>query len=125
MRNQALPADWPETRLRQVVTLNPSRSEVAELARDAAASFVPMDAIGETGTLRLDTTRPLSEVEQGYTCFCDGDVLIAKITPCFENGKGAVAAGLTNGIGFGTTELIVVRPKEKRTDAAFLYWLFS
>jgi type I restriction enzyme S subunit len=68
-----------------------------------------MDAVGEYGGLRLDEIKQLDEVSSGYTYFRDGDVVVAKITPCFENGKGAIAEGLTNHIAFGTTELHVLR----------------
>jgi type I restriction enzyme S subunit len=119
-----VPAHWNLTRLRFIARFNPSKSEIASLLPETEVSFLPMDAIGDDGSLRLDATRPLSAVEQGYTYFRDGDLLIAKITPCFENGKGALAAGLLGGIGFGTTELIVVRPLPGRAVAAYLQWLF-
>lgn len=80
-----------------------------------------MDAVGELGGLRLDDERPLDDVYSGYTYFRDGDVVVAKITPCFENGKGALADGLTNGVGFGTTELHVLRPS-RTLDARFLFY---
>jgi len=119
-----VPAHWNLTRLRFIARFNPSKSEIGSLPPETEVSFLPMDAIGDDGSLRLDATRPLSAVEQGYTYFRDGDLLIAKITPCFENGKGALAAGLLGGIGFGTTELIVVRPLPGRAVAAYLHWLF-
>jgi type I restriction enzyme S subunit len=119
-----VPAHWTLTRLRFIARLNPSKSEIGNLPPDTEVSFLPMDAIGDDGSLRLDATRPLSAVEQGYTYFRDGDLLIAKITPCFENGKGALATGLLGGIGFGTTELIVVRPLPGRAVGAYLHWLF-
>jgi len=84
-----------------------------------------MDAISDDGSIRLDETRTLAQVENGYTYFRDGDVVIAKITPCFENGKGAVVRGLLEGVGFGTTELIVVRPKPQVTTSDYLGWLFT
>jgi type I restriction enzyme S subunit len=112
------------TRLRFVADFNPSKQEAAALLPDTEVSFLPMEAIGDDGSLRLETTRPLASVEQGYTYFRDGDVVIAKITPCFENGKGALITGLIGGVGFGTTELIVVRPKEHQTLGSFLHWLF-
>jgi hypothetical protein len=59
-----------------------------------------MESVHEYGGLTLDQRRPLAEVATGYTYFRDGDVLAAKITPCFENGKGSIADGLVNGIGF-------------------------
>ena len=79
-----------------------------------------MEAIGDDGTLDLERTRRVGDVASGYTFFEDGDVAIAKITPCYENGKGAVMAGLHEGIGFGTTELIVMRP----TQADRPQWLY-
>ncbi|MCY3628861.1 MAG: restriction endonuclease subunit S [Bacteroidota bacterium] len=89
---------------------------------DEFVSFVPMEAIGEYGSLGLEDVRELTDVYDGYTYFADGDVIIAKITPCFENGKGALAGGLTNGVGFGTTELHVVRPGPK-IDRHFLFYV--
>ena len=81
-----------------------------------------MEAVGEYGGLDLDQTKPLDKVTSGYTPFREGDVLVAKITPCFENGKGAVACGLTNGAGFGTTELHVLRPGPD-LDRRFLFYV--
>lgn len=118
-----VPAHWTVKRLRYVARFNPSRTEIEGLDRDTQVSFLPMEAIGDDGTLVLDRTRPIAEVETGYTYFRDGDVVVAKITPCFENGKGAVIQGLEGGIGFGTTELIVARPKPG-VSAAFLDLLF-
>ena len=116
-----LPESWSRRRLRFDTRLNPVKSEV-ELADDTEVSFVPMDAVGELGGLRLDEQRALDEVYKSYTYFRDRDVVVAKITPCFENGKGALASELTNGIGFGTTELHVVRPGET-LDEHFLFYL--
>lgn len=119
-----VPEHWEVTRLRFAATINPSKTEVAHLDPATDVSFLPMEAIGEDGTIERDRQRTLSEVQSGYTYFRDGDVVVAKITPCFENGKGAVAAGLANGIGFGTTELIVARPIVGRIDSRFLDYLF-
>lgn len=122
---EEVPQDWQIVSLRRVVTLNPSKSELNAIDRSTECSFLPMEAVGEDGTLSLEKVKSIGEVESGYTYFRDGDVTIAKITPCFENGKGAVMRGLTNGIGFGTTELIVVRPNESLITSDFLYWIFS
>jgi len=119
-----VPQHWQLKRLRFAADLNPSKSEIVELSRDTMVSFLPMEAIGDNGSLALGNDRALRELEGGYTYFRDGDVAIAKITPCYENGKGAVMTGLTNGIGFGTTELIVVRPKSGETTAAYLHYIF-
>jgi len=83
-----------------------------------------MEAIGEDGSIDLSRERPLSELMTGYTYFREGDVTFAKITPCFENGKGARMGGLGPGFGFGTTELTVLRPNECVLSGRFLYYLF-
>ena len=119
-----VPEHWATKRLRFSLMLNPSKSEIAEVDRNTEVSFLPMEAIGDDGSLDLERNRPLKEVESGYTYFREGDVAVAKITPCFENGKGAIMRGLSEGIGFGTTELIVARPRSGETDSAYLHWIF-
>lgn len=119
-----VPVHWISKRLRFVADFNPSKAEIAELDSGTEVSFLPMESIGDDGTLSLARTRPIAEVETGYTFFGEGDVTVAKITPCFENGKGAVMRGLTGGIGFGTTELIVARPKAQEATGDYLHWLF-
>ena len=104
-----IPTHWVVLRLKYAATLNPNVSEVRRLVQDTEVSFVPMEAVGEYGGLDLSQTRQLADVASGYTYFSEGDVLIAKITPCFENGKGSLAEGLLNGTAFGTTELHVIR----------------
>ena len=81
-----------------------------------------MEAIGEQGQLDLSATRPVEEVQSGYSRFFDGDVVVAKITPCFENGKGALIRGTLGGVGFGTTELHVLTPGPD-LDGRFLYYI--
>ena len=98
-----VPEEWEIGRLKFFCTINPSKSEIAHLSDNMEVSFLPMENIGEDHTLRLDTNKPLSEVWNGYTYFQNSDVILAKITPCFENGKCSICAGLTNKIGFGTT----------------------
>ena len=120
-----VPEHWEIKRLRFVAALNPSKSEARGLDRLTPVSFLPMEAIGDDGRLSLDQKRMIGEVESGYTYFREGDVTIAKITPCFENGKGAVMRNLLNGIGFGTTELIVARPLPGKTQSQYLQWLFN
>lgn len=116
----AFPSIWPIERLRFSILSNPIRSEVAHWDDETVVSFVPMDAVGEQGEIDASQEKQLAEVYNGYTYFLDNDVLIAKITPCFENGKGAIAKGLKNGIGFGTTEFHVLRPLKEMSE----HWLF-
>lgn len=115
-----VPENWGVERLRFRVKLNPSFSK--PLAADLPVSFLPMEAVGDDGTLDLQRVRLVGEVASGYTFFEDGDVAIAKITPCYENGKGAVMQGLLEGVGFGTTELIVMRPV-RADHPKWLYYL--
>ena len=117
-----IPGHWEVLRLKHATTLNPRMSEVRRLAPDTEVSFVPMEAVGEYGGLNLSLTEELAYVADGFTYFRDGDVLVAKITPCFENGKGSLAEGLLNGIAFGTTELHVVRCRPK-LDKRFAFYL--
>lgn len=117
-----VPEHWSPVRLRYRAQINPSRSELNGTPGTLDVSFVPMESVREYGGLSLDQTRPLAEVATGYTYFRDGDVLAAKITPCFENGKGAIAQDLLNGIGFGTTELHVLRPSPS-LDRHFLFYV--
>jgi len=118
------PEHWDASRLRFVLTLNPSKQEAKGLGEQEMVSFLPMEAIGEDGSLRLEYEKELGECLTGYTYFRDGDVCVAKITPCFENGKGAILRGLKGGLGFGTTELIVARPRGGMITAEFLDYLF-
>ena len=85
-------------------------------------SFVAMPDVSEDGKISTSDIRKYHEVKKGYTSFIDGDVLLAKITPCMENGKGALATGLINGIGFGSTEFHVLRPLYGKADGKWLYY---
>jgi type I restriction enzyme, S subunit len=118
-----IPAHWVVSRIRFMTRMNPSKQEVAHISRDAMCDFLPMESVGEDGILRLENQRLLGEVETGYTFFAEGDVTYAKITPCFENGKGAVMQGLSEGFGFGTTELTVIRPNAGQTDSKYLWYV--
>lgn len=105
-----LPSGWQWVRLGEVCAVNPKRPRLHR-EDNIPTSFVPMSAVDEaTGTFTAIQLRPFAEVRKGYTYFEEGDVLFAKITPCMENGKAAIARGLTDGIGFGSTEFHVLRP---------------
>lgn len=116
-----VPRHWEPKRLRFALRTNPSSKEI-KLAPEDLVSFVVMDAVGEYGGLRLDSEKELSEVGSGYTFFATNDVVVAKITPCFENGKGAIAENLANGVAFGTTELHVLRPGPN-LDPEYLFYI--
>lgn len=120
-----IPEHWEVKRLRFLGLVNPPSGGLKAIPPSLGVSFMPMDALREWGGICLETTKQLSEVSSGYTCFRDGDVLVAKITPCFENGKGAVARGLANAVGLGTTELHVIRPGRRLCADFLAYVTFS
>ncbi len=116
-----LPSSWVETHISEVAEVNP-RKEV-NLQDADLVTFVPMAAVDEiSGTIVSAVDRPYGEVSKGFTHFRDNDVIFAKITPSMENGKSAVALGLTNGTGVGSTEFHVFRPSEA-IEANYL-WRF-
>ncbi|MFC3324425.1 restriction endonuclease subunit S [Mesorhizobium cantuariense] len=103
-----LPKGWAQVTFEDVVEINPRKS--VDLEPDDNVTFVPMAAVNEiSGTIVNGVSRPLREVNKGFTQFAEDDVIFAKITPSMENGKSAVATDLENGIGFGSTEFHVFR----------------
>ncbi len=113
---------WPSKRLRFLTSRHGHDTSHVLLSDKTEVTFLPMEAIGEQGELDLSRVRPIGEVRAGYTQIHDGDVVVAKITPCFENGKGALVRGLLGGIGFGTTELHVLTPG-LGIDGRYLYYV--
>ncbi|MCS7016674.1 MAG: restriction endonuclease subunit S [Gemmatales bacterium] len=111
MERWPLPEGWEWRTLAEVCEINPRRPAI-QRDDDAPTSFVPMAAVDEVeGRLVEVQIRPYGEVKRGYTYFEENDVVFAKITPCMENGKAAIAQGLLDGFGFGTTEFHVLRPR--------------
>lgn len=110
-----------KVRLKYLARINPQKSEIDNLPADTEVSFVPLEKFGTDGSINSEETKPIEEVYDGYTYFREGDIAIAKITPSFQNGKGAICRRLENGIGFGTTELHVIRPNED-TYTKFLWY---
>jgi type I restriction enzyme S subunit len=108
-----IPDEWEWSTIEEICQVNQRDVKLRELPDDLPVSFVPMAAVdAERGVIATPEVRPLSKVRKGFTPFADGDVIFAKITPCMENGKAAIARGLTSGLGFGSTEFHVMRPGE-------------
>lgn len=103
--------------------LNPKKSEISEIDKTIEVSFVPMANVSEKGEVNLSQTKPLESIWNGFTYFREDDVVFAKITPCMENGKGAIMKNLKNKIGFGTTEFHVLRPIDGISTSVWLYYL--
>ena len=116
-----VPKEWVIKRLKFVADINPPR--LPGMADEAQCVFIPMEAMNSDGTFDQSCRRPVAEVKTGFTCFAKDDVIFAKITPCFENGKGALLAGLATDVGFGSTEFHVLRMRKGRTVPRFLYYL--
>jgi type I restriction enzyme S subunit len=112
---------YPLKRLGDCCVINPKRSKVT-LSDSDLVSFVPMPSVSEEGYLQDVSDSEYGSVKKGFTYFENGDVLFAKITPCMENGKGAIAHDLTNGIGMGSTEFHVLRPIDGKSNS---YWIFT
>jgi len=105
-----LPEGWLEASIDTVVDLNPPKPPKDFIPTDAPVTFVPMPAVDAySGTIIAPECRPFGAVRKGYTSFHENDVIFAKITPCMENGKAAIARNLINGLGFGSTEFHVFR----------------
>jgi len=105
-----LPEGWDVVKLPEVCQLNPGKPDASRVTGDTQVTFVPMAAVdAELGQITKPILRAYTEVSKGFTAFQENDVIMAKITPCMENGKAAIARGLSNGIGFGSTEFHVLR----------------
>lgn len=124
--SEGLPKGWVKTTLGEVCAINP-RTLPEVLPPDyTEVSFVPMAAVEEeSGRLDASQIRPLAAVRRGYTAFKENDVIFAKITPCMENGKIALAKGLKNGLAYGSTEFFVFRPYKGLLPRFLLYFLLQ
>ena len=112
---------YPLKKLGDCCEVNPRRPNLTLKDTDIV-SFVPMPSVSENGYLQDVADEEYGKVKKGFTYFENNDVLFAKITPCMENGKGAIAEGLTNNIGMGSTEFHVLRPIEGVSSP---YWLLA
>ena len=115
----------PLKKLSEVVKINPSRTEIKHIDEMTLVSFVEMASVSEKGFITNKTDKLLKDLKKGsYTYFAENDVIVAKITPCMENGKCAVATGLTNGLAMGSTEFHVFRASEG-INGRFLFALLN
>lgn len=108
--------------LEDIASFKPSKDEIKSLSGDTDVSFVPMATLNTfDASFETNETRKIGDVSSGFTYFKNDDILLAKITPCFENGKAGIARNLKNGIGFGSTEYIVIRAD---TSVVYPEWIF-
>ena len=119
------PFEYGKVKLGECCEINPKKAKDTRLADEIEVSFVSMPSVSEKGEIDPSDIRKYEVVKKGFTYFAENDVLFAKITPCMENGKGAVAKGLMNGIGFGSTEFHVLRPIEGLSNSYWIYVITS
>ena len=120
----SITSKWPAPVLRDIVAINPSKTELKGMSLDVEVSFVEMAAVSEQGYIEKEKViyRKISDFKKGgYTNFLENDILIAKITPCMENGKCALATNLKNGVGFGSTEFHVFRADKEIILPVYLF----
>lgn len=116
---------YPLVTLDDIVELNPSKSEIRDIPNDTIVSFVEMASVSNDGYISNMVDRKLGDLRSGgYTYFAENDIIIAKITPCMENGKCAIATGLTNKIALGSSEFHVFRCS-KEINKSFLFSLLN
>ena len=117
------PKGWKKYRLNDLFIINPQKEIISD---DTDISFIAMKDVSDAGYILSSEVKKFKEVKNGYTYFKNDDVILAKITPCFENGKMAVLSNLTNNYGVGSTEFYVLR---KRPNAEvlpkILYYIFN
>ncbi|MGP3781104.1 restriction endonuclease subunit S [Bacillus sp. 4A_MP3] len=112
-QSEYIPCKWKWVRLGEVVQVNPPKKKLNEVSEEQKCTFIPMPAVSDkTGKIEEPEEREYRKVKKGYTFFLENDVLFAKITPCMENGKSAIARQLKNGFGYGSTEFHVLRTSE-------------
>ena len=115
-----IPSGWDLVPIKYIATLNPKKSGLGLQTKLGKCSFIPMDKL-KLNSIVLDEMRNIGEVFEGYTYFENNDVLMAKVTPCFENKNIAIAKELVNGIGFGSSEIYVLR-SNYLSNNRFLYY---
>ena len=109
--------------LSDIAIIQPQKKLALEkVSEHDEVSFMAMDGLGiEKKYSKTEINKPLKDVYKSYQYFEDDDVVFAKITPCFENGKLSIVSGLTNGVGFGSSEFVVLRTHAK-FNSEFLYY---
>ena len=119
-----IPAHWEVLKVKHVGSSNPSKNNPkTDRLKDKLVVFLPMERVHTDGTIDQELRHPYSQLKNGYTYFEENDILIAKVTPCFENGKIVLIKNLATPIGFGSTEFIVIRPNPQKVFTPFLYYI--
>ncbi len=113
---------WPMVEIAKACIVNPRKTNLPDMDGADEVSFVPMADVGENEMyFEAKATKCFQDVGTSYSCFKENDILVAKVTPCFENGKAGIAKDLKNGIGFGSSEFYVLRPTESLVVSQWIY----
>ena len=110
-----MPSQWAKAQIRDICEINPCKDKNI----NGEVTFLSMADVSENGEILNQNRMDVKNIKNGLTPFKRGDILVAKITPCFENGKGALTASLITDYGFGSTEFHVLRSK---INSAFLFY---
>ena len=119
--NQENFSDFETVKLSEIALANPPKSEISDLKINLSVSFIPMEMLGNGLINKKEEGKVADFINAGYSYFTENDILVAKITPCMEHGKCAIAKDLMNGIGFGSTEYNVFRIKDNRILTEYLF----
>ena len=118
--NLSLNSSIEYIKLSQIATINPSKTELQNYDENSKVTFLSMQNLGN-GFINEREKGTIKDLKSGYTYFAENDILVAKITPCMEHGKCAIATNLTNKVGFGSTEFNVFRVKDSRFLQEFIF----
>lgn len=119
-----IPNHWGVVPIKHLAILNPKKSTLSQDLMPDECSFVPMEKL-KFNSLVLDEKKVIKDVYDGYTYFENEDILVAKVTPCFENNNTAIAKDLINGVGFGSSEIFVLRVNNKINNRYLFYRLLE
>ncbi|XGI78357.1 restriction endonuclease subunit S [Enterobacter hormaechei] len=117
-----VPLHWSKTIIKHIAKINPLKTKITPDLMKKECSFIPMENL-KLNKIILDEHRVVKDVYNSYTYFEDKDILMAKVTPCFENKNIAIAKNLFNGLGFGTTEIYVIRCNNQVKNEFLFYRL--
>lgn len=120
-RSEVIPEDWEIKKFNDVININPRKEQLED--DNAEVSFLAMADVSNGGRVINKQIKKYGEVKKGFTGFKTNDVLLAKITPCFENGKRALVKNLRNEVGFGSTEFHVLRGNKDLTSEYIYYYI--
>lgn len=118
-----IPEHWEIKKLKHLAHINPTKSSCDYSQNsDELVTFLPMEKVSEEGEVNSELKKPINELWNGFTYFRENDIIVAKITPCFENGKGAILRNIGSKIGFGSTEFHVIHPRVNKINSMFIYY---